>query len=111
MSSEHTVEITDQNYQKDVLESSRPVVLDFWADWCMPCRMIESAIVELAEEYGKKITVGMINTDENREISMLSDVSAIPTIAIYHQGQMVKKFVGLQQKQDIKAAIDEVLAM
>ena len=109
MPSENTIEITDENFEKEVLQSNKPVLVDFWAEWCMPCRMIAPAVDELADEYKRKIRVGMVNTDENRGISVQVGISAIPTIILFKDGQMVRKFVGLQQKEDLKAALDEVL--
>ena len=109
MPSENTIEITDENFEKEVLQSQKPVLVDFWAEWCMPCRMIAPAVDELAEEYRKKIRVGMVNTDENREVSMRVGISAIPTIILFRNGEMIRKFVGLQQKEDLKAALEEVL--
>jgi len=92
-----------------VLKSEVPVLVDFWAEWCMPCKMIAPTIEELAKEYAGKVRFGKVDTDSNREISMQFGISAIPTLILFKGGQMAKKFVGLQQKADLKAAIDGLL--
>jgi len=109
MASEHVIELNDANFQQEVLESSSPALVDFWAEWCMPCKMIAPVIEDIAKEYAAKIKVGKIDTDANREISMKFGISAIPTLLFFKDGQVVKKFVGLQQKADLKKAIDELL--
>ncbi len=109
MSSENVVELTDGNFEAEVLDSDVPVLVDFWAEWCMPCKMIGPTIHELADEYAGKVKVGQVDTDSNREVSLKFNISAIPTLILFKSGQMAKKLVGLQQKTDIKAAIDEVL--
>jgi thioredoxin 1 len=110
MSSEHVVELTDENFEQQVLTSDKPALVDFWAEWCGPCKMIAPVIDELAEEYAGKLTVGKVDTDNNRDISMKYGISAIPTVMIFSGQDVAKKFVGLQQKSDLKSAIDEVLA-
>ena len=109
MSSENVLELTDGNFEAEVLDSDVPVLVDFWAEWCMPCKMISPTIHELADEYAGKVKVGQVDTDSNRDVSLKFNISAIPTLILFKSGQMAKKLVGLQQKTDIKAAIDEVL--
>lgn len=105
------LEITDSNFEETVLNSGKPALVDFWAEWCMPCKMLAPAIEELAKEYEGKVVVGKVDTDNNRDISMKFGISAIPTVIIFNaQGEMVKKFVGLQQKADFKAALEELLS-
>lgn len=105
------LEITDSNFEETVLNSGKPALVDFWAEWCMPCKMLAPAIEELAKEYEGKVVVGKVDTDNNRDISMKFGISAIPTVIIFNtEGEMVKKFVGLQQKSDFKAALDELLS-
>ncbi len=110
MSSEHTLEFTDGNFEQEVLQSTVPVLVDFWAEWCMPCKMLGPVIDELAVEYAGKVKVGKVDTETSRDTSMKFNISAIPTVLLIKNGEMVKKFVGLQQKDDLKAAIDEALA-
>ena len=110
MSSENTIEITDDNFETEVIGSDVPVLVDYWAEWCMPCKMISPIVEELADEYAGKLKVGKVNTDENREISMKVGISAIPTLILFNGGEMARKFVGLQQKEDLKEAIDEIIS-
>ncbi len=109
MASSNTLELTDSDFEQSVINATTPALVDFWAEWCMPCKMMASAIDELADEYTGKLVVGKVNTDENRNISMQFGISAIPTVILFKDGEMIKKFVGLQQKADLKAAIDEAL--
>ena len=110
MASEHTMELTDGNFEQEVAQAGMPALVDFWAEWCMPCKMLAPTIDELAEEYAGTIKVGKVDTDANREISMKYGISAIPTLILFKGGEVVKKFVGLQQKAELKTAIDEALA-
>jgi len=110
MAGEHTLEITDENFQAEVMDSEIPVLLDFWAEWCMPCKMLGPVIDELANDFVGKVKVGKVDTDNARETAMQFGISAIPTIFLLQDGVMVKKFVGLQQKTDLAEAIDEFLA-
>ena len=110
MASSNTLELTDADFEQTVINAATPALVDFWAEWCMPCKMMAPAIDELADEYTGKLVVGKVNTDENRNISMQFGISAIPTVILFKDGEMIKKFVGLQQKADLKTAIDEALA-
>lgn len=109
MASDNVLELTDDNFQEKVLDSDQPALVDFWAEWCMPCKMLAPAVEELADEYAGKVTVGKVDTDNNREISLKFGINAIPTVMIFKGGEVVQKFVGLQQKADLKAALDEVV--
>jgi len=109
MGSEKVVEITDANFDKEVVGSTMPVLVDFWAEWCMPCRMQSAAVEEIAGEYDGKLKVGSLNTDDNRQIAAQMGISAIPTLLIFKDGQIVKKFVGLRSKRDLKEEIDSIL--
>ena len=110
MASEHTLAITDENFESEVMNADVPVLLDFWAEWCMPCKMLAPAIDELAGDFAGKAKVGKVDTDSARQTAMQFGISAIPTVVILKDGQIVKKFVGLQQKADLAAALNEVLA-
>jgi thioredoxin 1 len=110
MASENIKEITDQNFQQEVAGSAQPVLLDFWAEWCMPCRMLGPTIEKLASDYAGKVTVGKVDTDANRDISMKFGISAIPTVLLFKDGQVIQKFVGLRNEKDFRAALDEALA-
>jgi thioredoxin 1 len=110
MASSNMLELTDADFEQTVINSTTPALVDFWAEWCMPCKMMAPTLDELADEYAGKLVVGKVNTDENRNISMQFGISAIPTVILFKDGEMIKKFVGLQQKADLKTAIDEALA-
>ena len=106
MASEHVVEFTDQNFQDEVLGSSSPVLVDFWAEWCMPCRMLAPTIEKIAKDYAGKVKVGKLDTDANREVASKYGISAIPTVILFKDGQVAQKFVGLRKETDFKAALD-----
>ncbi|RMD65281.1 MAG: thioredoxin [Planctomycetota bacterium] len=109
MASEHVHEFTDSNFQSEVLESSQPVLVDFWAEWCMPCKMLSPTIDALAEEYAGKVKVGKVDTDSNRDVSMQYGITAIPTVILFHNGEVKKKFVGLANKEEFTKALDELV--
>jgi thioredoxin 1 len=109
MASDNVLELTDGNFEEEVLSADKPALVDFWAEWCMPCKMLAPTIEEIADDYAGKIKVGKVDTDNNRDISLKFGISAIPTVILFKDGEMVKKFVGLQQKADLAAAIDEAL--
>ena len=106
MASEHVVEFTDQNFETEVLGSSQPVLVDFWAEWCAPCRMLAPVIDKLAKDYAGKVKVGKVDTDSNRDVSIKYSINAIPTVILFKNGQVAQKFVGLRQEKDFKAALD-----
>ncbi|MGD9693689.1 MAG: thioredoxin [Phycisphaerales bacterium] len=106
MAGKQTKEFTDANFETEVLKSDVPVLVDFWAEWCMPCRMIAPTIDEIAEEYAGRVKVGKVDTDANRDTGFKYGISAIPTILLFKNGQVAQKFVGLTKKADFKAALD-----
>ena len=106
MASEHVKEFTDANFEAEVIKSSQPVLVDFWAEWCMPCRMLAPTIDKLAADYAGKVKVGKLDTDANRDVSMKYGISAIPTVLLFHGGQVKQKFVGLKKEADFKEALD-----
>ncbi len=106
--SENVVEITDVNFETEVTNSAVPVLVDFWAEWCGPCRMLTPTIEELALENAGKVKVGKVNTDDSHDTSVKFGISAIPTLIIFKNGEVVKKLVGLSSKKDLQAALDEV---
>ena len=101
------LEFTDSNFQSDVLESSVPVLVDFWAPWCGPCRMIGPTIEELAVENAGSFKVGKVNVDDNNGLAMTYNVASIPTTMIFSGGRLVQQFMGVQPKVKLQQALDE----
>lgn len=101
----NVLKITSENYEKEVLESNKPVLIDFYADWCGPCRMMSPIIDEIADEMGEGIKVGKINVDDNQDLAMKYNVMSIPTILVIKEGNVTKTFVGVTDKNEIKEAL------
>ena len=100
-------EITDGNFEESVLESSVPVLVDFWAEWCGPCRMIAPTVEALATEYSGKVTVGKLNVDNNQTTASQYGVRSIPTLLLFKDGEVVETIVGLQDKPQLQAILDK----
>ena len=109
MAGANTLELTEANFDTQVLQASEPVLVDFWAEWCMPCKALAPTMDDLANEYVGKAKVGKLDTDANQSVAVKFGISAIPTVILFHNGQIKEKFVGLRSKQDFKAAIDNLL--
>jgi thioredoxin 1 len=101
--------ITLENFEQEVVNSDVPVLIDFWAEWCMPCRMVAPIIDELAKEYEGKIKVGKINVDEENELAMKFRIMSIPTIGLFKNGKMVDKIIGARPKADFVRFIEKHL--
>jgi len=103
------VEVNGNNFQQEVLESSIPVLVDFWASWCMPCRMLAPTIEKLAEENQGKLKVCKLNTDENQNIAAQYGIQGIPTLIIFKEGKEVGRTVGVMSKEKLQEKLDPVL--
>ena len=106
MASELIKEFTDQNFEQEVLKSEQPVLVDFWAEWCMPCRMLAPTIEKLANDYATKVKVGKVDTDANREIALKYQINAIPTVILFRDGQVANRFIGLRKEAEFREALD-----
>ena len=102
----NVVEFTDANFDTEVLQSSQPVLVDFWAPWCGPCRMIAPVVEELAGEYAGSVKIGKINIDESPSAPGNYGVSSIPTLMIFKGGEVIDRFVGVQPKNRLQQALD-----
>jgi len=100
-------EFTDGNWQSEVLDSPIPVMVDFWAPWCGPCRTLQPTIERLAGEYEGKVKVGKMNTDENQETPGNLHISAIPTVMVFHDGKECDRLVGVRSEKEYKASLDK----
>lgn len=103
----NVLEFSDSTFQQDVLDNSQPVLVDFWAPWCGPCKMLAPTIEDLAGQYAGKVSIGKMNTDENPQTATKYRVSAIPTVMLFKSGEVVEKFVGVTPKDRFAAAIDK----
>ncbi|MEO1128619.1 MAG: thioredoxin [Planctomycetota bacterium] len=108
MASVHVQEFTDANFQDEVLGSDQPVLVDFWAEWCQPCRLLAPTIDKIASEFDGKVKVGKVDIDSNRQVSVEYKITAIPTILIFKGGEVQKKFVGMTNEGDIQTALNEL---
>jgi thioredoxin 1 len=103
------VEINENNFAQEVLSSDKPVLVDFWATWCNPCKMLSPVIEELAVEYEGRVKIGKVNTDENISLSAKFQIVSIPCLLLFKNGETLHKTVGFRSKNDIKKIIDNAL--
>ncbi len=109
MAGPDTLVFSDSNFDDEVLNSDVPVLVDFWAEWCGPCKALGPVIDELATEYAGKVKIGKVDTDGNREVSVRFQISSIPTVILFHDGEIVERIVGLRGVKDFRVALDSVL--
>jgi thioredoxin 1 len=109
MANENVTQFTDSNFEAEVLKSDKPVLVDFWAEWCQPCRRLAPTIEKLAGDYVNRVKVGKLDTDANHAVASKYAISAIPTVLLFKGGQVTQKFVGLRQEKDFREALDAAL--
>ena len=110
MAAQNILNLTKDNFAKEVLESATPVLVDFWAQWCSPCRALSPILDELAEEYDGRIKIGKVDTEQQQELAVEYGIRGIPTLLLFSQGQVVDQIVGLKSKRDIKSSFERVAA-
>ena len=108
--SEHVKEFTDDNFDAEVLKNDKPVLVDFWAPWCMPCKALAPTIEELATEYEGKVVIGKLNSDEHPKMASTWDVRGLPTVMVFQGGKVVESVFGLNSKAKYVSVIDGLLS-
>lgn len=110
MAASNIVTLIDSNFEQEVLKSATPVLVDFWAEWCGPCKMIAPILDELATEYDGKARIAKVNIDDAQELAGRYRISSIPTLLFFKGGQVVDQVVGLRSKKDFKAKLDQLIS-
>jgi thioredoxin 1 len=108
--SEYVTEVSDSNFEKDVLQADRPVLVDFWAAWCAPCRMLQPTVEDVAEKYSASARVVKVNVDENPSVSQRFGIKGIPTLILFKAGKEEERIVGATSKDAIARMIDKHVA-
>ena len=106
--SEHIVHVTDATFENQVLQSSHPVLVDYWAEWCGPCKMLIPVLNELATEYAGKVKIAKVNVDQAGMLAGQYGVQSIPALFFFKGGQVVAQMVGARSKKDLKAQLDQI---
>jgi len=110
MAGSHTLEFSDQNFDENVLKSTQPVLVDFWATWCAPCRMMSPTVDVVAEEYAGRAKVGKLNVDENMTVASRFGIRSIPTLLLFKGGKIQEQLVGTAPKDTLSRLLDKHLA-
>jgi thioredoxin 1 len=103
------ITLTETNFETEVLQATVPVLVDFWAAWCGPCRLITPILEDLAKDMGEKVKIGKVNVDENGGLARQFGIQSIPTLLFFKNGELVHKQIGLTQKPQLKAAIEKLV--
>jgi thioredoxin 1 len=110
MAASNILVLTAENFQAQVLQSTKPVLVDFWAEWCGPCKMIGPVLDELAAEFDGKVSIGKINVDEQQALASQFGIQGIPTLLIFKGGQVIDQVVGLRGKKDLQSRLERAIA-
>ena len=110
MGSPLIITLTKDNFEEKVLKSAAPILVDFWAEWCGPCKFIAPILDELADEYVGKVNIGKVDVDSEQNLAAQFGVTAIPTLLLFNQGQVVEQSKGVRSKRDLKASFDKLAA-
>ena len=108
MAASNILTLTQENFPKEVLQSNQPVLVDFWAEWCGPCKALAPILDELAQEYEGKVRIGKVNIDEHQALAAEYGIHSIPTLLLFQKGQVADQLVGLRSKRDLKASFERV---
>ena len=108
--SEKSVKITDENFQELVLESEKLVIVDFWAEWCGPCKALAPILDKICDEFGEKVLVGKVNVDEVKQAPVTYGIRSIPTLLFFYNGEIVRQEVGLQSEQALIDSVNQVIS-
>ena len=109
MASEEIVELNDISFESEVINSEKPVLVDFWAPWCGPCRALAPVIIEISNDFVDKVKVGKLNVDDNPEISMKFGIRSIPTLMVFKDGEVQEQIIGAVPKSEIERALEKVV--
>ncbi len=110
MTGSTVLQLSQDEFDREVLRSDRPVLVDFWADWCQPCHMLAPTVEQLAEDYGDRIKVAKVDLDTNSDLAHTYSISSIPTILVFKDGQVSERIVGVQPKSTYAAAVDALVS-